>query len=973
MKPSGTRLVLLLQLMACCLLPVSASAATNDLDALLQRGLFEEEGNHNLDTAIADYRSLAAQFDQNRQIAATAVFRLGECYRKLGQTNEAVAQYERILRDFSDQPTLVSLSRQNLAGLGSEPKKANVPAATEAAAVKAAVAAEAEAASLEAELSQLEKRDHDTLRQIIQQNYPNPVLTKLLQDRAEAQQKLVALARDYRTDHPLYVNAKKLLGTIDNQIDEQVNAVLAGLRAKRDAALQTAKALRAQAGAPAYILNATTGVSEAVQAATAEDVEDQEIARLQVMIQNSPDLINSPVSGSTPLVNAARAGRLRVAAFLLEHGADINAKSGGETALHAATRRGDKAMVTFLLNHGVDIEARDGTGGTALHIAAESGFRSVAEVLLDHKADANARDSQSNGQRTPLHRAARQGYVEMVKLLTEHGADVDAKAADGSTPLNDVAGLGNLRAVQALLAAKANPNIGNNRGVTPLSSAAQSGDLRVVEALLAAKADPNAGTLDSPLLSAVYKQNTALAQMLLEHGADPDAKGAVDWKLSYYGTTHYHGATVTPLLLAVLNKQLPMVELLLKFKANPNDAQTDGRPLVFRALSETNILERLLDAGVQVDSKAVISYAGYGRLSTPLQASVLENNSSAVKLLLKHGANSSVRDEFGDTPLHLAALSGADRAIFELLLEHHAAVNVRDDAGKTPLDLLKEKATPTASLELGGKTSVFQVADLLRRHGALDNLPHWDRIEVSRPGAHFSTTIFHAETNDWNQFTLLQALLVFYDSGRAYSVPQANRSLLIVYSGGQALPFPDLSQVTIVRPAQGTTNLTRLTINLLNATNGIDCSKDVPLQFGDTVEIPERDHSLAEQQGGLTPVQVEALRSHFRLAVQLKVRNQTVELHPNIYNSRIELALKSQEARSVLLASSDLSRVKVIRRDPRTGKTREWLLDCRPQPQPSPQVVQTRLPGSGNFETASAHWSPDFWLRDGDVIEVPEK
>src|SRR5450631_4773906 len=93
-------------------------AQTNDLTTLLQRGLFEEQASRNLDAAIADYQSLAAQFDKDRQLAATAVFRLGECYRAQGRTNEAAAQYHRILRDFSDQQTLATLSRQNLAGMG---------------------------------------------------------------------------------------------------------------------------------------------------------------------------------------------------------------------------------------------------------------------------------------------------------------------------------------------------------------------------------------------------------------------------------------------------------------------------------------------------------------------------------------------------------------------------------------------------------------------------------------------------------------------------------------------------------------------------------------------------------------------------------------------------------------------------------------------------------------------------------------
>src|SRR5947199_3859078 len=92
-------------------------AATNDLSAALQRGLFEEEANHNLDAAIQAYQSVINQYDKDRKLAATAIFRLGESYRKQGKTNEATAQYERVLREFSDQSALADLSRKNV-GLG---------------------------------------------------------------------------------------------------------------------------------------------------------------------------------------------------------------------------------------------------------------------------------------------------------------------------------------------------------------------------------------------------------------------------------------------------------------------------------------------------------------------------------------------------------------------------------------------------------------------------------------------------------------------------------------------------------------------------------------------------------------------------------------------------------------------------------------------------------------------------------------
>src|SRR5579864_2230602 len=100
------------------MMPFGAFAATDDLSTTLSKGLFEEEANHNLGAAIKMYQSVIDRFDTDRKLAATAVFRLGECYRKQGNTNEALVQFERVLRDFPGQVPLISLSRQYLASLG---------------------------------------------------------------------------------------------------------------------------------------------------------------------------------------------------------------------------------------------------------------------------------------------------------------------------------------------------------------------------------------------------------------------------------------------------------------------------------------------------------------------------------------------------------------------------------------------------------------------------------------------------------------------------------------------------------------------------------------------------------------------------------------------------------------------------------------------------------------------------------------
>src|SRR5215831_5060000 len=111
--PFGRReafLLVVMILLSCC----AAQAATNDLTSTLQQGLFEEEANHNYQAAIKAYEAVIASFDSNRNYAATAIFRLGEIYRKQGKTNEAAAQYERVLREFSDQSAFVSLSRERV-------------------------------------------------------------------------------------------------------------------------------------------------------------------------------------------------------------------------------------------------------------------------------------------------------------------------------------------------------------------------------------------------------------------------------------------------------------------------------------------------------------------------------------------------------------------------------------------------------------------------------------------------------------------------------------------------------------------------------------------------------------------------------------------------------------------------------------------------------------------------------------------
>jgi ankyrin repeat protein/tetratricopeptide (TPR) repeat protein len=976
--------------LALFLAPAVAPAQTNNFTARLQQGLLEEQGNRNLDAAIADYQSLAALFDKDRQVAATAVFRLGECYRAQGKTNEAAAQYQRILREFPDQNTLALMSRQNLAGIG----------VAEPGVRSAANWAQQEATSSLSENSDaklwdlLARLPPERLEKVLPTLAPDPVLTSLLQNRNQAESRLAELETHDAATHPEVREQKAAVGAIDKLIRDKIDGIMQALKLRAESSTPSAPPLSdaarqkqqqlleeqikvveqelqmQQAQFKLGMMNADTplvtqekllelkrqlAASEGGQAvsppvAATTDDEDQEIQRIQKMIQNSPDLVNAPNGGSSPLEVAANKGELRVATFLLDHGADVNPKQG-DTPLDMAAKNAQKTMVELLLSRGADVNSRNDSGGTALDTAAQNGYQAVVEVLLAHKADVNLPDRNGN---TPLSFAAQRGRMKIIQNLLAAGANPNAKITlnSGETPLIFAIRAGSPETVKVLLAAGADPNTENTIGLTPLSFAIESGSPETLKLLLAAKADPNSGKVNAPLFCAIHRKDTVSAELLLNAGANPNATADVFLLNNGLDPTHFpddwmepgqspvrHLQTVAPLWLAIHGNEPSMVNLLLKFKADPNGFQVNGEPVLFRALSSPEIVQALLEAGAKID-------AHDGRNWQPLEMAVWWDYVPAVELLLKRGADPNARDPEGRTALHRAvAREPSDRKMFELLLDYHADPNAQLDNGQTPLLLITT----------GNKSGAAEIAALLRQHGALDKAPHWDSIEVNRLSARSPATVFRQGTNDLNyrnRFTLLETILNYYP----YVAPGAMlpvRDGVLTSPNGEKLgmAFPDLTRVIIVRPTPGSTNETRISVNLFDSANAIDCSKDMPLRLGDMVEIPERDHSLGDPKVWLTDDERNAILNCLKGNVQLVVHNQKAELGLSPYgdNSTIGAVLRQKTAQTLILTSSDLSRVKVRRQAPNAYGAQEWFLDCS-----KPQSI------------------PDFRLRDGDVIEIPE-
>merc|ERR1712060_100572 len=88
--------------------------------------------------------------------------------------------------------------------------------------------------------------------------------------------------------------------------------------------------------------------------------------------------------GETPLVTAAKEGKIGEVKKLVGAGADLSAADKwGRTALMWASREGFTETLEFLIESKADLELKDKYGKTAFNWASEKGNDSCAKALLD--------------------------------------------------------------------------------------------------------------------------------------------------------------------------------------------------------------------------------------------------------------------------------------------------------------------------------------------------------------------------------------------------------------------------------------------------------------------------------------------------------------------------------------------------------------------------------------------------------------
>jgi ankyrin len=423
--------------------------------------------------------------------------------------------------------------------------------------------------------------------------------------------------------------------------------------------------------------------------------------------------VNAPeTDGTTALHWAVHHGDLELTQRLIRAGAKVNVKNDfGSTPMSEAAVLGRADLIEALLTAGADVESPNADGQTALMVVARTGRVDAARLLLKYGANVNTVE-QWRGQ-TALMWAVAQKQPAMVAELVKAGADVNARSTVNNWD----------RQVTAEPRAIYRPA----GGLTPLLYASREGCVECARLLVEAGADLSLADPEniSPLLMAVINGQWDTAQYLIKKGANPN-------KWDFWGRAPLYAAvdlnTIPrggrpdwPSLDETTSLQV--IEMLLAAGANPN-AQLKLAP-PFRNIGNDRGLDGMLTTGATpllraakaLDAPAIAALlakgadtslansrgmtpimvaAGLGSVDADTRGFYLSEDTQqrsieSLKLLIQAGGDINSKDSRGLTPLHEAARWGWNDVV-QFLVENGADLNAKDNRGNTPIDSALGKA-----------------------------------------------------------------------------------------------------------------------------------------------------------------------------------------------------------------------------------------------------------------------------------------
>lgn len=191
---------------------------------------------------------------------------------------------------------------------------------------------------------------------------------------------------------------------------------------------------------------------------------------------------------------------------------------------------------------------------------------------------------------------------------------------------------------------------------------------------------------DTPFHLAIIHQQPAVVLQLIQTIINTPQTKFIN-KLNHLGQA--------PLHLAVITKQLKLVELLLRVGADPSLPDRDGRTAVHLAahIGDENVLKVLL--GMMGERHThLVNTADFSGLY-PLHLAVRKGGEKCLRVLVEAGAKINMPEQkSGCTALHLAVKENLFKVACTLITDLKADVNACTFGGNSPLHLAASLGSP---------------------------------------------------------------------------------------------------------------------------------------------------------------------------------------------------------------------------------------------------------------------------------------
>lgn len=368
----------------------------------------------------------------------------------------------------------------------------------------------------------------------------------------------------------------------------------------------------------------------------------------------------------TPLYCAVTNGHIKAAQLLLDHNPDVDTRNIYDwTPLHSAVKEGYTELVTMLITKGANIATANENGVGPFYTACHEGFIEIARLLFDVGVDVNIPTQED--QCTPLIAASECGHVEIAKFLLENGANVEARNNEMMTPFYCAALNGHVKIIQLLFDHNADVNARQINNSTPVHAAVESGHIEVVKMLIAQGVNVN--TADNsgivPFYTACLEGSIEIARLLFDLGVDKNVSTPEDqWAPLNAASRRGHAEIVKFLLENGAEIDFPN-----KYQKTPLNLATFGGHL--------EVIKILVERGADVTKLDIWVWS---LLNTAAECGHLE----VVNMLLDDGADIESTNEDGMTPLHSACANGFTE-IVKVLIEKDANYTAANNKGCTPI------------------------------------------------------------------------------------------------------------------------------------------------------------------------------------------------------------------------------------------------------------------------------------------------